>query len=71
MRAETQACQANPIAPDLSTDAIARDMDLLCGSMGDEQLSYLGYWYGTWLGAWYARLFPQRVNRMACSTAKC
>lgn len=64
MRAETQACQANPIAPYLSTDATARDMDLLRGLMGDAQISYLGYSYGTWLGAWYARLFPQRVNRM-------
>ena len=64
LRATADACQANPIARYLSTDATARDMDLLRGLMGDSQISYIGISYGTWLGAWYARLFPQRVNRM-------
>ncbi len=64
MRAEAQACQSNDVARYISTDATARDMDLLRGLLGDSQISYLGYSYGTWLGAWYARLFPQRVDRM-------
>lgn len=59
-----QACQANPLTPYISTDATARDMDLLRTLMGDSKISYLGYSYGTWLGAWYGRLFPERVDRM-------
>lgn len=59
-----QACQTNALTPYISTDATARDMDLLRHLMGDSKISYLGYSYGTWLGAWYGRLFPERVDRM-------
>ncbi|MEG1770713.1 MAG: alpha/beta fold hydrolase, partial [Comamonas sp.] len=41
-----------------------RDMDLLRALLGERQLNYIGYSYGTWLGAWYASLFPERVGRM-------
>jgi pimeloyl-ACP methyl ester carboxylesterase len=37
--------------------------------MGDEQLSYLGASYGTYLGAVYAGLFPQRVGRLVLDGA--
>lgn len=63
-QAFAQACQAQPLTPFISTDATARDMDLLRHLMGDNKISYLGYSYGTWLGAWYGRLFPERVDRM-------
>ena len=46
-----------------STANVARDMDLLRQAVGDEQLHYAGYSYGTYLGATYARLFPDRVGR--------
>ena len=46
-----------------STANVARDMDLLRQAVGDEQLHYAGYSYGTYLGATYARLFPERVGR--------
>ena len=39
-------------------------MDLIRDLLGEEKLNYLGYSYGTWLGAWYASLFPERVGRM-------
>ena len=32
--------------------------------LGDQQLTYLGKSYGTYLGAMYAELFPQRVGRL-------
>ena len=64
-----QACQANPLTPYISTDATARDMDLLRHLMGDSKISYLGYSYGTWLGAWYGRLFPERVDRMVLDSS--
>ena len=63
-QAIAQACQSNPLTPYISTDATARDMDLLRTLMGDSKISYIGYSYGTWLGAWYARLFPEHVDRM-------
>ncbi len=63
-RLEAQACLKNPLTRAINTDATARDMDLVRELAGDERLNYVGYSYGTWLGAWYARLFPERVGRM-------
>lgn len=47
-----------------STLATARDMDLVRAAIGDEQLSYIGISYGTYLGAAYATLFPDRVRAL-------
>lgn len=58
------ACGKNPLTKAIHTDATARDMDLVRVLAGDERLNFIGYSYGTWLGAWYASLFPERVGRM-------
>lgn len=63
-RVLAEACARNPLTPYVNTDATARDMDLLRAILGDDTLNYLGYSYGTWLGAWYARRFPDRADRM-------
>jgi pimeloyl-ACP methyl ester carboxylesterase len=47
-----------------STANVARDMDLLRQAVGDEKLSYVGYSYGTYLGATYAKLFPSKVRAL-------
>lgn len=47
-----------------STEATARDMDLVRAAMGEETMSFLGVSYGTHLGAVYASLFPGRVQAM-------
>ena len=52
-----------------STEATARDMDLVRQSLGDEQLTYLGYSYGTVLGSTYAELFPDRVRALVLDGA--
>jgi pimeloyl-ACP methyl ester carboxylesterase len=52
-----------------STVDSARDMDLVRQSLGDEQLTYLGYSYGTTLGATYAELFPDRVRALVLDGA--
>lgn len=68
-RKQSEACARNPLTPYINTDATVRDMDLLRGLLGDEKLNYLGYSYGTWLGAWYASLFPEKVGRMVLDSA--
>lgn len=52
------------IAPYLGTNNAARDLDVLREALGDDQLSYVGYSYGTRLGATYAELFPRRVRAL-------
>jgi pimeloyl-ACP methyl ester carboxylesterase len=47
----------------------ARDMDLVRQSLGDEQLTFLGYSYGTTLGSTYAELFPERVRALVLDGA--
>jgi len=66
-----EACEANSdgILPFLSTENSARDVDLLRAVLGDRELNYLGYSYGTFLGATYAKLFPERVGRLVLDGA--
>ncbi|WP_417561855.1 alpha/beta hydrolase [Microbacterium sp.] len=65
------ACQANSggILPDVNTVFAARDMDLMRAVLGDKKLNYLGYSYGTFLGATYAKLYPQKVGRFVLDGA--
>ncbi len=52
------------LLPFLGTADVARDMDLVRAALGEEQVSYLGYSYGTSIGQQYARLFPTRIRAM-------
>ncbi|SEO41174.1 alpha/beta hydrolase [Trujillonella endophytica] len=52
-----------------NTTDTARDMDRLRAALGDEQLTYLGYSYGTTLGSTYAELFPDRVRALVLDAA--
>jgi pimeloyl-ACP methyl ester carboxylesterase len=52
------------VLPHLGTTDVARDMDEVRKALGEEQINYLGYSYGTSLGQEYARLFPTRVRAM-------
>jgi pimeloyl-ACP methyl ester carboxylesterase len=65
------ACKANSggILPYITTVNAARDLDLLRGVLGDAKLNYLGYSYGTFLGATYAKLYPKRVGRFVLDGA--
>jgi pimeloyl-ACP methyl ester carboxylesterase len=67
----SDACDANSdgILPFITTENAARDMDLMRAVLGDKQLNYLGYSYGTFLGATYARLYPGRVGRLVLDGA--
>lgn len=52
------------VLPFLGTTNVARDMDEVRKALGEEQINYLGYSYGTSLGQEYARQFPTRVRAM-------
>jgi len=52
-----------------STEQTARDMDAIRAALGDKQMTYLGYSYGTLLGAVYAELFPKNVRALVLDGA--
>ncbi|MGB8860262.1 MAG: alpha/beta fold hydrolase [Ilumatobacteraceae bacterium] len=52
------------LLPYVGTQNAARDMEQLRKALGDEQLTYLGFSYGTALGAVYADLFPDSVRAL-------
>lgn len=70
-RAYADACAKRNagLLPYLSTDAVARDLDGIRQAVGDKQLTYLGFSYGTLIGATYAQLFPDRIRAMALDGA--
>lgn len=47
----------------VDTESAARDMDVIRAALGQEQMHYLGFSYGTHLGVTYAELFGDRVGR--------
>ena len=65
-RALNRACQrrGGPIVDHMATGNVARDLDLLRQAVGDRQLTYAGYSYGTFLGITYANLYPRRVRAL-------
>jgi pimeloyl-ACP methyl ester carboxylesterase len=60
----SKLCARNggPLLEHMTTANVARDVDLLRQAVGDDQLSYIGFSYGTHLGEVYANLFPDRVR---------
>lgn len=52
-----------------STRQTAHDLEALRAAVGDEQLTYLGYSYGSLLGATYAQLYPERLRAMVLDGA--
>jgi pimeloyl-ACP methyl ester carboxylesterase len=70
-RSYAKACERRNAAvlPHLSTDDVVRDVDSIRISLGEEQISYLGFSYGTLIGALYVDRFPNRVRAMALDGA--
>jgi pimeloyl-ACP methyl ester carboxylesterase len=62
----TAACRGrdSQVLAHMSTANVARDMDLIREAVGDEQLTFQGFSYGTFLGITYANLFPDKVRAM-------
>lgn len=53
------------LLPFMDSATTARDMDQIRAALGDAQLTYIGFSYGTQLGQWYAHLFPAHVRALA------
>jgi pimeloyl-ACP methyl ester carboxylesterase len=49
----------------LDTSVNALDLELLRRSLGEREITFLGYSYGTLLGQEYARVFPRHLRAMA------
>ncbi|NYI99382.1 pimeloyl-ACP methyl ester carboxylesterase [Nocardioides thalensis] len=66
-----QGCADNTgeILGHVSTIEAARDMDVLRAVLGEQQLAYFGWSYGTRLGSTYADLFPEKVGRFVLDGA--
>lgn len=52
------------VLPHLGTIDVAHDVDRIRAALGDQQINYVGYSYGTSIGQQYARLYPERVRTM-------
>jgi len=48
----------------VGTRDVARDMNTVLRAMGEEEMNFLGFSYGTAIGQVYADLFPDRVRAM-------
>jgi pimeloyl-ACP methyl ester carboxylesterase len=62
-----QACSRSAGAELLAhmrTEDVAKDMDYLRVALGQKQMSYYGFSYGTYLGQVYTTLFPSEMRRM-------
>lgn len=66
-----RACLANSAdrVSYVGTGYVARDLDLIRESIGEEQLSFYGRSFGTFIGTVYADAFPARVRAMALDGA--
>ncbi len=53
----------------VGTASAAKDMDAVRQALGEEQINYLGFSYGTELGTAYVERFPNRVRAMVLDGA--
>ena len=51
------------------TQYVARDIDLIRQALGEQQLTFYGRSFGTYVGTVYASMFPTRVRAMALDGA--
>ena len=69
-RSPTAAPRSTATPSARSTPSTPRGTWTGCGeALGDEQLTYLGYSYGTTLGSTYAELFPDKVRALVLDAA--
>ncbi len=64
--AYTDDCKANngKILDNLKTTDNAKDMNSLRIALGEKQINFYGFSYGTYLGQVYSSMYPGRIRRM-------
>ena len=64
--AYAKACDAKngPILDHLTTVDSVKDMDSIRAALGQKQINYYGFSYGTYLGQVYADFYPKRLRRV-------
>lgn len=65
------ACAENSgeLVSHVDTDSTVQDLDMMRAIVGDKQLNYLGFSYGTYIGARYADRFPENAGRLVLDGA--
>lgn len=65
-RSYAEACAANggELLDHLKTVDTVMDMDSIRKALGQEQINFYGFSYGTYLGQVYSTLYPERVRRL-------
>lgn len=60
----SKACSNSngPYLGEVGSKDVAMDMDEMRKAMGEDQISYVGYSYGTVIGQVYANMFPDKVR---------
>ncbi len=58
-----------PVGGLLHSQYVANDMNEIRRALDADQISYLGFSYGSTLGIWYATLFPESVRAMVVDGA--
>lgn len=66
-----EACleHTGPLLEFVDTQSTVHDLDMMRAAVGDPQLAYLGFSYGTQIGAEYIDRFPKRAGRMVLDGA--
>lgn len=67
--AAVQGCLDNPLTPFINTEQTAYDIDFIRAVLDEDQISYIGFSYGTWLGSWYQTVFPEHSYRFLLDSA--
>ncbi len=65
------SCEAGSarLLPYMASTYTAADMDAIRRALGEEEISYLGFSYGTYLGTLYANAYPTHVRAMVLDGA--
>jgi pimeloyl-ACP methyl ester carboxylesterase len=61
---ETHSAAQAALLKNMTTVDVARDMDSIRKALGQSQITYYGFSYGTYLGQVYSTLFPTHVRRL-------